>query len=166
MPQNDRDVAERRGRGRQLCAESQFAEAGRALRIEQAVDSRRCINFVGRTRSIGHVVELFHQADLLITNDSGPAHFATLTDIDSITLFGPETPSLYGPLGKGAVHLYKDLACSPCITAANHRNSPCTNNVCLQEISVEEVFAHARRLLQRSATDASTESSRPGEASG
>jgi ADP-heptose:LPS heptosyltransferase len=95
------------------------------------------------------VVELFHQSDLVITNDSGPAHFATLTGIKSITLFGPETPVLYGTLGEDHVCLYAHLACSPCLSALNHRNSPCTNNVCLQVITVDEVFAEAQRLLAK-----------------
>jgi hypothetical protein len=46
------------------------------------------------------------------------------------------------------VHLFKALACSPCLTAANHRNSPCTDNVCLQQITVDEVLGHALRLLR------------------
>ena len=62
-------------------------------------------------------LQLFHQSVLLITNDSGPAHFASLTPIKSITLFGPETPVLYGPLGPDAVHLFAKLACSPCLSA-------------------------------------------------
>ncbi|MBL8801416.1 MAG: glycosyltransferase family 9 protein [Planctomycetes bacterium] len=107
----------------------------------------RCINFVGKTRTLADLLQLFHQADLLISNDSGPPHFASLTDIATITLFGPETPRLYGPLGPRAVHLYKALACSPCLTAANHRNSPCQDNQCLKAIGVDEVLAHARKLL-------------------
>jgi len=121
-------------------------ESARALAA--AVGDPRCVNFVGRTRSLVDVLQLFHQADLLITNDSGPAHFASLTPIASITLFGPETPVLYGPLGPRAVHLFAGLACSPCLSALNHRDSPCTDNVCLQVIEVDEVFEHARRLLE------------------
>jgi ADP-heptose:LPS heptosyltransferase len=118
-----------------------------AARITARVGDRRCVDFVGRTRTLTDVIQLFHQSDLLITNDSGPAHFASLTPIKSITLFGPETPRLYGPLGDGAVHLYAGLACSPCLSALNNRHSPCTDNVCLQEISVEQVFTEAMRLL-------------------
>ncbi len=125
-----------------------------ARAIIQRVGDPRCIDFVGKTRTLMDVIQLFHQSDLLVTNDSGPAHFATLTPIKSITLFGPETPVLYGTLGEHAVHLYAHLACSPCLSALNHRNSPCTNNVCLQVISVDEVFAHAQRLLQAERTRA------------
>ncbi len=123
--------------------------AASAATIAAAVGDPRCIDFVGRTRTLSDLVQLFHQSDLLITNDSGPAHFATLTPIKSITLFGPETPVLYGPLGANAVNLYAHLACSPCLSALNHRDSPCTDNKCLQAISVNEVFEEACRLLAR-----------------
>jgi len=125
-----------------------IAEGADAARtITAAANDPRCIDFVGRTRTLTDVIELFHQSHLLITNDSGPAHFATLTTIKSVTLFGPETPVLYGTLGEHAVDLYANLACSPCLSALNHRNSPCTDNQCLKAISVEEVFLQARRLL-------------------
>jgi ADP-heptose:LPS heptosyltransferase len=121
------------------------ADAARTITV--AANDPRCIDFVGRTRTLTDVIALFHQSHLLITNDSGPAHFATLTAIKSVTLFGPETPVLYGTLGEHAVDLYVNLACSPCLSALNHRNSPCTDNQCLKAISVEEVFLQARRLL-------------------
>jgi len=132
-----------------------IAEAQRpAQRITAAVGDPRCIDFVGRTRTLDDVIQLFHQSHLLITNDSGPAHFASLTPIKSITLFGPETPVLYGPLGANAVHLFANLACSPCLSALNHRQSPCTDNKCLQVIGVDEVFAAACRLLEARETAA------------
>jgi len=125
-----------------------IAEGADAARlITTAAADPRCIDFVGRTRTLTDVIELFHQSHLLITNDSGPAHFATLTAIKSVTLFGPETPVLYGTLGEHAVDLYANLACSPCLSALNHRNSPCTDNQCLKAITVDLVFAETRRLL-------------------
>jgi ADP-heptose:LPS heptosyltransferase len=129
-----------------LCGIPDAADSAREILAQVA--HPRCVNFVGKTRTLADLMQLFHQSDLLITNDSGPAHFASLTDIASITLFGPETPRLYGPMGPSAVQLYKHLACSPCLTAANHRNSPCQDNQCLQAIAVEEVLEHARRLLR------------------
>ena len=117
--------------------------------IERDVASDRLVNMIGRTRTLDDLIQLFHHAELLITNDSGPAHFATLTDISVITMFGPETAHMYGPLGEKAVNIDKELACSPCLTAINHRNSPCTDNVCLQEIAVVEVLEHAKELLER-----------------
>jgi len=115
--------------------------------IAASAGDPRCVDFVGKTRTLTDVIQLFHLSALLVTNDSGPAHFATLTPIKSITLFGPETPVLYGTLGEGAVDLCAQLACSPCLSALNHRNSPCTDNQCLKAIGVDEVLAHALSLL-------------------
>lgn len=124
---------------------AEAAESARA--ITRRVGDPRCVDFVGRTRTLTDVLQLFHQSDLLITNDSGPAHFATLTPIKSITLYGPETPVLYGTLGEHNVDLFAGLACSPCLSALNHRHSPCTDNKCLQAIGVEQVLEEAERLL-------------------
>ena len=94
------------------------------------------------------LITLFHSASLLITNDGGPGHFASLTPIPTIIFFGPETPALYAPLDEKSVSLYVPLPCSPCLTAYNHRNSPCDgNNACLQAIGPEEVFDKAYELL-------------------
>ncbi len=125
-----------------------IGEAAESARdITARVGDPRCIDFVGRTRTLTDVLQLFHQSDLLVTNDSGPAHFATLTPIKSITLYGPETPVLYGTLGEHNVDLFAKLACSPCLSALNHRHSPCVDNKCLQAISVEQVLREAERLL-------------------
>ncbi|MGK0220715.1 MAG: ADP-heptose:LPS heptosyltransferase [Planctomycetota bacterium] len=121
--------------------------------IERAVDDERCLNFVGRTRDLSDVLQLYHLSDLLITNDSGPAHFASLTPIRVMTFFGPETPTLYGPMGERAVNLFKGLSCSPCLTAHNHRNSSCTDNVCLQQITSKEVLEIACEQLRQAQAD-------------
>ncbi|MCF8082715.1 MAG: glycosyltransferase family 9 protein [Deltaproteobacteria bacterium] len=121
---------------------------GLAQQIAKALRSRFCVDLTGYTRSVKELITLFHLTKLLITNDGGPGHFAALTPIPSIILYGPETPVLYGPLGKNAVSLHAPVACSPCLTAYNHRNSPCDgNNVCLQSIPPETVLKKAYELL-------------------
>ena len=117
--------------------------------ISSGCQSQYCIDLTGYTRTIMELITLFHFASLLITNDGGPGHFASLTPMPSIIFFGPETPGLYGPLSEKAVSLYVPLPCSPCVTAYNHRNSPCDgNNACLKAIQPEEVFQKACDLLQ------------------
>ena len=116
--------------------------------ISSRCQSPYCIDLTGFTRTIMELITLFHSASLLITNDGGPGHFASLTPIPSIIFFGPETPALYAPLDEKSVSLYVPLPCSPCLTAYNHRNSPCDgNNACLQAIGPEEVFDKAYELL-------------------
>ncbi|MEW5800895.1 MAG: glycosyltransferase family 9 protein [bacterium] len=107
-----------------------------------------CIDLTGYTKSIRELMMIFHLAVLLITNDGGPGHFAAMTPIKTILFYGPETPALYGPLSAKARVFYCSLSCSPCLTAYNHRNSPCDgDNVCLKSINPEEVLASALELL-------------------
>jgi ADP-heptose:LPS heptosyltransferase len=80
---------------------------------------------------------------LLITNDSGPAHFASMTPITVITLFGPETPSLFRALTPRAIPIWMQLPCSPCVNAYNNRQSPCRDNICMKSITVDHVFSIA-----------------------
>jgi ADP-heptose:LPS heptosyltransferase len=90
--------------------------------------------------SMPELLTLYHAADVLVTNDSGPGHFSSLTPVHAIVLFGPETPRLFGPLSPTHTVIWKELACSPCVSVFNHRLSPCRNNVCMQAIGVDEVF--------------------------
>lgn len=111
--------------------------------------SNNCVDLTGYTQSVRELMIMFHFATLLITNDGGPGHFASVTPISTIVLFGPETPNLYGSLDENAVNFYVHLSCSPCLTAYNHRNSPCNgDNVCLQRIHPEEVLAKSREILE------------------
>jgi ADP-heptose:LPS heptosyltransferase len=129
-------------------------EADRPLAqaIQQACASDACVDLTGSTATVRDLAVLLHLGDLLIANDGGTGHFAALTPIASIVLFGPETPVLYGTLSPRAVNLHKPLSCSPCLTAYNHRQSPCDgDNVCLKSITPEEVLAIADRLLTRDA---------------
>jgi ADP-heptose:LPS heptosyltransferase len=108
----------------------------------------QCVNLTGYTRSLRELLLLLQYAALLITNDGGPGQFAALTAVPSIVLFGPETPLLYGPLSPHAHCLFTRMSCAPCLTAYNHRNSPCDgDNRCLQEITPDQVLATARALL-------------------
>jgi ADP-heptose:LPS heptosyltransferase len=112
--------------------------------------SDRCINYCGQTRNLDDVISLFTISHLLITNDSGPGHLASLSRIQSIVLFGPESPAKYGPLGREVTSVFANLSCSPCYSAANHRYSICNNNICLQAISVNQVYKIANEKLYSS----------------
>jgi ADP-heptose:LPS heptosyltransferase len=110
--------------------------------------SPRCIDLTGYTKTIRELLVIFHVAALLITNDGGPGQFAVMTPIQSILFFGPETPVLYGPNSPGTKVFFSGIACSPCLTAYNHRNSPCDgDNRCLTLITPESVLACALEML-------------------
>lgn len=120
-----------------------------AQRVLHAVNHPRCIGLTGYTRNLRELLLLFHNAELLVTNDGGPGHFASLTPIDVIAFFGPETGRLYGPISDRATVLESGMACSPCLTAYNHRDSFCDgDNQCLKVITVGEVEKLVLHKLQ------------------
>ena len=123
------------------------SEALAAGELVRQVGSSRCFSLAGRT-TMRQLIVLYTLADLLVTNDSGPAHFAALTGIDVITLFGPETPAVFGVKGPRSHIIHAGLPCSPCVNAANNRMSACTNNLCMQAITVGQVFDRVCQVLE------------------
>ncbi len=119
-------------------------DASLARDLQTQISSQYCVDLTGYTGSIRELLMLFHGADLLITNDGGPGHFASLTPIRTMVFFGPETGRLYGPLGPHAQVLESGLACSPCLSAYNHRETFCDgDNQCLKRIAPDPVLADA-----------------------
>ena len=113
------------------------------------VGQERCVDFTNQT-SFKDLLDLFNLADILITADGGPAHFAAQMPIKSIVLFGPETPVLYAPLGGNTISLSAGLACSPCLSAYNHRKTTCTDPKCMEAITVDEVLEAVSEALSGS----------------
>ena len=126
-------------------------DAALAIDLKARTGSDLCINLTGYTRSIRELLMLFHAADLLITNDGGPGHFASLTPIRTFAFFGPETARLYGPLGPRASIYESGIACSPCLSAYNHRQTFCDgDNQCLKRIAPDPVLQDALVALSES----------------
>jgi ADP-heptose:LPS heptosyltransferase len=88
---------------------------------------------------------LYSLSEAMVTNDSGPAHFAAPSGLRTVVLFGPESPTLYGALNPNARFVFAGLACSPCVSAANHRKSACTEARCMTAITVEAVLEQLAR---------------------
>jgi ADP-heptose:LPS heptosyltransferase len=119
-----------------------------AKTLQTKIASALCVDLTGYTRSIRELLMLFHGAQLLIANDGGPGHFASLTPIRTLVFFGPETGKLYGPIGPRAKVLESGLACSPCLSAYNHRETFCDgDNQCLKRIAPDPVLANALHTL-------------------
>ena len=123
------------------------SEAPKTAEIVRQVGSDRAFSTAGKT-TLRELLALYGLADVLVTNDSGPAHFATLTGVHTVVLFGPETPRLFGVLLPRCQTITAGLACSPCVSATNNRLTACRDNVCMQSISVETVLEAVGRALK------------------
>ena len=122
------------------------SEAPSVERLEQTIGSERCRSVAGRT-SMRDLLTLYSRSALMVTNDSGPAHFAALTNMPVVVIFGPETPQLWKPLGKRVYVVSRGLACSPCFSIYNGRRSGCRRNACM-DMTPAEVFEIALKALR------------------
>jgi ADP-heptose:LPS heptosyltransferase len=114
--------------------------------VARRIDPERARSLAGRT-SLRQLLVLYDMADVLVSNDSGPVHFAALTAVPVVALYGPETPQIYGPLSARSRALSAGLMCSPCVNILNHRMSPCRDNQCMQQLTVDQVLSATRELL-------------------
>ncbi len=121
------------------------SDAVLAGKLKAAVSDPRVIDFTGRT-ALAELPALYTISALMVTNDSGPGHFAAITALPTVVLFGPETPRLYGPLGNARA-LTAGLACSPCVSAANHRRTACNDPKCMAAILPDQVLAEVAAIL-------------------
>jgi heptosyltransferase-2 len=94
--------------------------------------------------SLGLSKALVRRADLLVTTDSGPRHFAAAFDRPVVTLFGPTFIAWTETYHPRAVHLQKQVDCGPCqrrVCPLDHR--------CMTRLTPAEAFAAVERLLPR-----------------
>ncbi|MEW6713865.1 MAG: glycosyltransferase family 9 protein [Nitrospirota bacterium] len=105
--------------------------------------SGRIIDLSGQL-SFADYYALITVADLVISADTATVHIASAVNTPVVGLYGPNTPKLYGPWGKGGLALYAGFDCSPCITNFNDKISICRHpdgrGACMNAISVETAF--------------------------
>jgi ADP-heptose:LPS heptosyltransferase len=95
---------------------------------------------------LGELFALIQGAACVVTNDTGPMHFAIALDRPTVCLFGPVSPDHYGVQKTNVEMLYHAVYCSPC--AHELDEPPCAgNNVCMQLIGVGEVLEAVSRQL-------------------
>lgn len=131
-----------------LCGPTEL-ELARAIAAQACHPSVRALSDLTRPGdangppiSLGLTKACVRRADLLVTTDSGPRHFAAAFDRPVVTLFGPthiEWTQTYHPR---AVNLQKKVICGPCqrrVCPLDHR--------CMRWLMPDEVFAAAEGLL-------------------
>jgi ADP-heptose:LPS heptosyltransferase len=95
---------------------------------------------------LGELFALLKGAACVVTNDTGPMHFAIALDRPTVCLYGPVSPEHYGVHKTNVEMLYHAVYCSPC--AHEIDEPPCAgNNVCMQLIGVGEVLEAIERQL-------------------
>jgi heptosyltransferase-2 len=115
----------------------------------------------GKT-DLGLAIGVLSLVDLLVTNDTGPAHIAAALNRPTLAIFGPTNPLTTRPLSGSAQVLRHPPDCAPCML----RDCPIDHR-CMTAISTEEVFTLAVKMLTERATLAALQivATPPGETS-
>jgi ADP-heptose:LPS heptosyltransferase len=116
--------------------------------FKKEIKNSRLISLAGKT-NFKEFINLLNISKLLVSVDSGPTHFACLTDIWIISIFGPETKRIFAPLSKKAISIESGLACHPCFSVFNNRRCNCDDKEkrCLISITPERVFKEVKKIL-------------------
>jgi len=92
---------------------------------------------------LGPLKALIRRADLLVTNDTGPRHYAIALGTPVVTIFGPTDPGWT----ETRFHLERKvmlaLDCQPC----QKKRCPLGHTNCMMQLDVERVLVAARALL-------------------
>jgi heptosyltransferase-2 len=119
---------------------------------------REPLMLTGKT-DLAQAVAILSLVDLLVTNDTGPAHIASALGRPTLVIFGPTNPLTTRPLSPVAENLRHPPDCAPCML----RDCPIDHR-CMTAITPDEVFARACALLAR--TGLATEAQRHGDSNG
>ena len=111
--------------------------------IVAAVSHPRVVSLADEPPSIGLTKAAIRHADLLVTTDSGPRHFAAAFDVPAITLFGPTHIAWSETFHPLAVHLQLSVDCGPC----QQRTCPLGHHRCLRDLTVDHVWKEVVRQL-------------------
>jgi len=111
--------------------------------ISQALGDS-CVNRIGQT-TLDQLIDELRECRLLLTNDTGTMHLASLLGVPVVAIFGSTEPRLTGPLGSGHTILRHQVECSPCFL----RECPIDFR-CMKAVSVEEVTDAVLSILPRS----------------
>src|SRR5436305_10744885 len=102
-----------------------------------------CVNRIGRT-TLDQLIDELRECRLVLTNDTGTMHLASLLGVPVVAIFGSTEPLLTGPLGNGHIVLRHHVECSPCFL----RECPIDFR-CMKAVSVQEVANAVLSILSK-----------------
>jgi heptosyltransferase-2 len=108
-----------------------------------AMTRRPPLVLTGQT-SVSEVMALISIADVLITNDTGPAHIGAAVGTPTLVIFGPTNPLTTHPFGPAGEIIRQPPECAPCML----RDCPIDHR-CMTAIAATEVFDRAQRVMRQ-----------------
>ena len=116
------------------------AEAEVSLEVARQMRKQPVV-LAGKT-DLAELVGVLSQVDLLVTNDTGPAHIASALSRPTIVIFGPTNPLTTRPFSPFGEIVREPPDCAPCML----RDCPIDHR-CMTAISPDDIFERARAML-------------------
>ena len=85
---------------------------------------------------------LIKRCDLLVTNDTGPRHYAVAFGVPVVVIMGPTDPRYTSANLEKTIVIRTQAECSPC-----HKKICPTDHRCMRQITPRMVFEAGEKLL-------------------
>jgi heptosyltransferase-2 len=121
------------------------AERATARQIVDLARHPAVVSLADEQLSLALTKAAVRQADLLVSTDSGPRHFAAPFNVPVVTLFGPTHTAWSETDYPRSLHLQVDVDCGPC----QKRVCPLEHHRCMRDLPVSWVFRAVTTLLQQ-----------------
>ena len=116
------------------------AELAVSLQVSETM-RRKPVVLTGET-NLTQLVGVLSVVDLLVTNDTGPAHIASALGRPTLVIFGPTNPLTTSPYSESGQILRVPPDCAPCML----RDCPIDHR-CMTAITPDDVFQQSARML-------------------
>lgn len=128
-----------------------FAGPGEEEIAKAIVDKSRAdiIDTAPDNIDLAYLKPLIKRCDLLVTNDTGPRHYAVAFDIPAVVLMGPTNPLYTAANLDRTIVIREEMDCSPC-----HKKVCPTDHRCMKDITPEKVFDAIVKLSKDFNSDA------------
>lgn len=123
-----------------LCGPSEREES---RRIAEIAGHPNVVSLADQKLSLGLSKAMVRRADLLVTTDSGPRHFAAAFGTPVVSLFGPTRIEWTRTNQPNALHIYHPVPCGPCQRPTCHLG----HHRCMRDLAPDRVFDASRRML-------------------
>lgn len=120
------------------------AERQQAAQIAQLANHPHVLSLAEEALSLGLIKAAVKQAELLVSTDSGPRHFAAGFQTPVVVLFGPTHQAWSETRYSRSLPLQLSLDCGPC----QQRTCPLGHHRCMRDLSSDMVFDAVLKQLQ------------------
>ncbi|GJQ25553.1 MAG: ADP-heptose--LPS heptosyltransferase [Phycisphaerae bacterium] len=116
----------------------------RAIAERLAAATRNVEVCIDPPLGLGPLKALVRRCDLLVTNDTGPRHFAAAFGVPVVTVFGSSDPAWTDTRFARERNVMLKLDCQPCMK----RTCPLGHHHCMNQLEPDLVYDAAARLLE------------------